>query len=210
VPKPSDNPNDSAANLEAPALATRDLERIRTVFLDRDGVINKKAPEGEYVCSLDELHLLPGVPKAIARLNRAGLRTVVVSNQRGIAKGLYTAENVKAINQAIQETLRRHEARLDAFIFCPHDLDQCQCRKPLPGMFEQAQRTFPRVTADESVMIGDSHSDIEFGRRLGMLTILIDDNLERPNPNLAEAGGDADWRVSSLSEAVDLLMERRG
>jgi D-glycero-D-manno-heptose 1,7-bisphosphate phosphatase len=186
---------------------SRSLLQVRTVFLDRDGVINQKAPEGEYVRSPGEVRVLPGVPESIARLNRAGLRTVVVSNQRGIAKGLYTAADVEAIHRAVQEMLLKHGARLDAFFYCPHDLNECQCRKPLPGMFEQAAKAFPGLRADASVMIGDSYSDVEFGRRLGMATILIDGDPERPD--VAEAARVADWRASSLHEAVNLLLERR-
>jgi len=195
--------------------------KIRTVFLDRDGVINRKAPEGEYIRSVGELEVLPGVPQAVARLNGAGLRTIVLSNQRGIAKGLYSAEDVEAIHEAIQRALARHGAKLDAFFVCPHDKDQCLCRKPLPGMFEQAVKTFCEVRADESVMIGDSLVDIEFGRRLGMRTILVGDALEldgddsgrtglhRPGlnrPGLDEAVRLADRRVDSLPAAVDLLL----
>jgi D-glycero-D-manno-heptose 1,7-bisphosphate phosphatase len=185
------------------------LAKIRTVFLDRDGVINKKAPEGEYVCSAGELHLLSGVPESIARLNRAGLRTIVVSNQRGIAKGLYTAGDVEEIHKAVQEQLALHGARLDAFFICPHDQDKCQCRKPLPGMFQQAVKAFPEVRAEQSVMIGDSFVDIEFGRRLGMPTILIEGDPERHKPDLAEAVRLADWQVGSLHEAVALLLSGR-
>jgi D-glycero-D-manno-heptose 1,7-bisphosphate phosphatase len=182
------------------------LANLHTVFLDRDGVINEKAPEGEYVSTLAELHLLPGVPQSIARLNRAGFRTIVVSNQRGIALGLYSAEDVAQIHQAIQEMLQQHGAKLDAFFICPHDKDECQCRKPLPGMFEQAVKAFPEVRADESVMIGDSLVDIEFGRRLGMPAILIEGDPERHKPDLVEAIRLADWRVGSLPDAVDLLL----
>jgi D-glycero-D-manno-heptose 1,7-bisphosphate phosphatase len=183
---------------------------VRTVFLDRDGVINEKAPEGEYICSPAELHLLPGVPEAIARLNQAGLRTVVVSNQRGIAKGLYTTNDVEAIHSALQQALAAHGARLDAFFICPHDKGECRCRKPLPGLFEQAVKTFPEVRADQSVMIGDSFADIEFGRRLGMPTILIEGDAARHKPDLVEAIRLADRRVSSLPEAAELLLGRRG
>jgi D-glycero-D-manno-heptose 1,7-bisphosphate phosphatase len=182
------------------------LANLHTVFLDRDGVINEKAPEGEYVSTLAELHLLPGVPQSIARLNRAGLRTIVVSNQRGIALGLYSAEDVAQIHQTIQQMLQQHGAKLDAFFICPHDKDECQCRKPLPGMFGQAVKAFPEVRADESVMIGDSLVDIEFGRRLGMPAILIEGDPERHKPDLVEAIRLADWRVGSLPEAVDLLL----
>lgn len=185
------------------------LAKIRTVFLDRDGVINEKAPEGQYVRSARELHLLQGVPEAIARLNGAGLRTIVVSNQRGIAKGLYTLGDVDRIHAAIQEQLQKHGGRLDAFFICPHDTDACQCRKPLPGMFEQALKVFPGIRVEESVMIGDSLVDVEFGRRLGMPAMLIDGNPERHKPDLAEAVKLADWRASSLLQAVDLLLSGR-
>lgn len=185
------------------------LANVRTVFLDRDGVINEKTPEGEYICSAAGLHVLPGVPQAIARLNQAGLRTVVVSNQRGIAKGLYTANDVEAIHSALREALAAHGARLDAFFICPHDSGECQCRKPLPGLFEQAVKALPEVRADQSVMIGDSFADIEFGRRLGMPTILIEGDPARHKPDLVEAIRLADWRVSSLPEAAELLLGRR-
>jgi D-glycero-D-manno-heptose 1,7-bisphosphate phosphatase len=182
---------------------------IRTVFLDRDGVINEKAPEGEYICSPAEFHVLPGVPESIARMNRMGLRVVVVSNQRGIAKGLYATEDVEAIHSALQELLARYGARIDAFFICPHDKDECRCRKPMPGMFDQAVKTFPGVRADESVMIGDSLVDVEFGRRLGMPTILIEGDPERHKSDLVEATRLTDWRVNSLPEAVDLVLGGR-
>lgn len=186
-----------------------DLTKIRTVFLDRDGVMNEKAPEGEYVRTAAEFHMLPGAPQAVARLNRAGLRTVVVSNQRGIALGLYTVADVDAIHQAMQETLAKHGARLDAIFICPHDKKQCQCRKPLPGMFEQAVKAFPEIRAEESVMIGDALVDVEFGRGLGMATILIEGVPGRHKADLIDAIRLAGWRVRSLPEAVDLLLSRK-
>ncbi len=181
--------------------------KIHTVFLDRDGVINEKAPEGQYVRSPQELYLLAGAPEAVARLNGAGLRTIVVSNQRGIAKGLYTAADVEAIHSALQKKLGRSGARLDAFFYCPHEKGECQCRKPLPGMFEQALNAFPQIKAAESVMVGDSLVDVQFGRGLGMPTILIEGDAKRHRPDLAEAVRLADWRVSSLPEAVCLILD---
>ena len=151
-----------------PRAISRDLA---TVFLDRDGVLNEKMPEGRYVTSWDEFHILPGVPEAIARLNQAGLRAIVVSNQRGIALGLYTAADLEAIHAAFQRILSNHGAHIDAFFICPHHADQCNCRKPLPGLFEQAAAQFPGISAATSVMVGDSLVDMEFGRCLGMATI---------------------------------------
>ncbi|MDR3740734.1 MAG: HAD family hydrolase [Terracidiphilus sp.] len=179
-----------------------------TIFLDRDGVINAKQPEGSYVTRWEEFQLLPGVPQSIARLNRAGIRVIVVSNQRGVALGLYTAADVEAIHTRLQQELADHGARIDAFYFCPHDKNSCECRKPLPGMFEQAQRDFPSIDAASSAMIGDSTVDVEFGRRVGMRTIFIDGDPALQKPGTREAGAQADTRFPSLADAVDALLDK--
>lgn len=190
---------------------SRSISRaLRTVFLDRDGVINEKMPEGSYVRSSRELRLLDGAADAIARMNRAGLRVFVVSNQRGIALGLYAIEDVQAIHAALQILLAERGAHVDGFYFCPHDKDQCNCRKPLPGLFEQAVAAFPQIEAASSVMIGDSLSDIEFGRRLGMRTIFIEGDPARRAPGASKAGGLADLRCGSLAAAVDSLLDGNG
>ena len=178
---------------------------VRTVFLDRDGVLNEKMPEGSFVTSWRKFHLLPGVAEAIGRLNQAGVRVVVVSNQRGIELGLYTAEDVRAIHDAFQNLLGVYGAHVDGFYFCPHDKAQCNCRKPLPGMFEQAASEFPDITGGTSVMIGDSLSDIEFGSRLGMQTIFIEGNPKHCKPDVQSASDLADLRFTSLAEAVKAL-----
>jgi D-glycero-D-manno-heptose 1,7-bisphosphate phosphatase len=178
---------------------------FRTVFLDRDGVVNEKMPEGEYVTAWADFRILPGVPEAIARLNRAGLRAIVVSNQRGIALGLYSDADVEAIHGRLQDVLRVSGAHVDAFYFCPHDKRACDCRKPLPGMFEQARRDFPEIAAETSLMIGDSLSDIEFGQRLGMRTVFIDGNAERRKIGAEKAAESANWEFVSLAEAVQAI-----
>ncbi len=180
--------------------------KLSTVFLDRDGVLNEKRPEGQYVATWEDFHVLPGVPEALSQLNHAGLRVVVVSNQRGIALGLYTAADVAAIHAAFQRLLRAQGARVDAFYICPHDQGRCNCRKPLPGLFEQAQADFPTISAANSIMIGDAPSDIEFGRCLGMTTICI-----AGDPALQKAGATAvceaaDFRFDSLLQAVDAIL----
>ena len=180
---------------------------MSTIFLDRDGVLNEKMPEGSYVASWADFHLLPGVPEAIARLNRAGLPVVVASNQRGIARGLYSVADVEAIHSAFQNVLKAHGAHVDGFYFCPHGKGECNCRKPLPGLFDQAAKDFPAIEAANSAMIGDSLSDIEFGQRLGMLTVFIDGDPERQPPSAQAAAELADLRFPSLAEAVDALLE---
>ena len=177
---------------------------LRTVFLDRDGILNEKMPEHRYVTRWEEFRVLPGVPEALRRLNEAGLRVVVVSNQRGIAKGLYTAADLEAMHAQFQRLLEREGARIDAFFICPHETDECNCRKPLPGLFEQAVARFPEITAATSVMIGDSPTDVEFGRRLGMKTILID--AQHRAAGAEGVAGRVEFCFGSLPEAVDALL----
>jgi D-glycero-D-manno-heptose 1,7-bisphosphate phosphatase len=182
---------------------------LRTIFLDRDGVLNEKMPEGSYVRVWSDFRVLPGAPAAVARLNRAGIRILVVSNQRGIALGLYSEADVQAIHASLQEVLMADGAHVDAFYICPHDKERCNCRKPLPGMFEQAQHDFPDITATTSVMIGDSLSDIEFGKRLGMRTVFIEGDAERRKAGAEAAAENADLRFPSLASAIDVLVGER-
>lgn len=185
------------------------LRNLKTIFLDRDGVLNQKMPEGSWVTSWAEFQVLPGVPEAIARLNQAGLRVIVVSNQRGIAVGRFSIADVNAIHARFQDSLQQQGAHIDAFYFCPHDKGECDCRKPLTGMFDQAQRDFPDISAPNSAMIGDSLSDVQFGRRLGMLTVFIEGDPERQKPGAQTAAEWADMRFPSLAAAVDTLLRLR-
>src|SRR5215472_14026843 len=115
----------------------------RAVFLDRDGVINRKAPsEDEYVTRWEEMEILPGVPQAIALLTRARFRIIVVSNQRSVAKGLITISQLEWIHRQMCDYLARAGAFIDDIYYCPHDLQPpCSCRKPEPGLLFQAAHT---------------------------------------------------------------------
>jgi D-glycero-D-manno-heptose 1,7-bisphosphate phosphatase len=179
---------------------------LRAVFLDRDGVLNEKMPEGAYVRTPAEFHPLPGVAESIARLNRAGLLVLVVTNQRGIARGLYTLADVESIHAFFQQHLAGSGAHIDGFYVCPHDKGECNCRKPLPGLFEQAQAQFPLIAAATSVMMGDSLADIQFGRRLGMTTVYLAGRAQHRTPTAASASALADLRFQSLPEAVAALL----
>lgn len=152
-----------------------------------------------------EFRPLPGVAEALGRLNGTHTRVVVVSNQRGIALGLYTADDVDAIHAAFDAQLRQEGAHIDGYFYCPHERGQCDCRKPLPGMFYQAQTRFAGIEAKRSAMIGDALSDVEFGTRLGMLTIFVDAAGERQKPDAGQARAAADAVCGSLAEAVDWL-----
>jgi len=118
---------------------------VHTVFLDRDGVINEKMPEGRYVTRWDEFHLLPDVVQAIAMLNRAGVRVVVVSNQRGVALGLYSPEDVRALHAQLQQELARSARVWTGSTFARTTKACASAAKPLGGMFEQRLRNSLRL-----------------------------------------------------------------
>ena len=181
---------------------------LDTVFLDRDGVLNEKMPEGQYVTRWSEFKVLPGVVEAIGMLNTTRVRVVVVSNQRGGALGLYTEEDVREIHAEFQKLLETRGAHVDAFYFCPHDKGLCNCRKPLPGMFEQAVAEFPTINPASSVMIGDGLVDIDFGRRLGMKTVFVEGDPERQQPGAEAARELADMSFPSFYAAVSGLLTR--
>ena len=178
------------------------FENIEYVFLDRDGVLNRNPADGGFVTSWEQFQLLPGVEPAIARLNRSGRTVIVVTNQRGIALGLYSEADLLALHDRLREHLAEHGARLDAIYHCPHDNGQCHCRKPQTGMFEQAFRDFPGAAAGNSLMIGDSVSDMEAAARLGMRSILIADPAGPPRADAQRAAALATVSATSLLDFV--------
>jgi D-glycero-D-manno-heptose 1,7-bisphosphate phosphatase len=144
------------------------------VFLDRDGTINEKAPEGDYVKRPAEVRLLPGAAAGIRRLNDAGALVVVVTNQRGIALGRMTEADLDDVSAELGVQLQREAgAHIDAVFHCPHDIGQCDCRKPESGLFVKAQERFPWIELERAVMIGDNETDVEAGRRLGMRSLRL-------------------------------------
>ncbi|HEX3941677.1 MAG TPA: HAD family hydrolase [Acidobacteriaceae bacterium] len=176
---------------------------IRYVFLDRDGVLNRKRPEGEYVTRWSEFEWLPGAVEALARMRRAHLILILVTNQRGVALGLMDETELQAIHEKMQSYLEEHGARLDGIYYCPHDKGQCDCRKPATGLFREALEDFPGAGPRESLVIGDSLPDIEAGKRLGMATIFIAGDPERQKPGSTIAAREADAVASSLLDAAE-------
>ena len=179
-----------------------DFSGIKFVFLDRDGVINRKAPDGNYVTSWQDFHLLPGVERAIALLNQASRKVIVVTNQRGIALGRMSETDLLSIHENLRKHLDSFGARIDAIYHCPHDHGQCNCRKPGTGLFEQAFRDFPDASATNSVMVGDSESDSVAGANMGMRTVQISAN---PTQNGALAA-DPTASGRSLLEVVEAYL----
>jgi len=175
-----------------------DFSDVRFVFLDRDGVINRKAPSGAYVVSWEQFEILPGVNRAIACLNQAQRKVIVVTNQRGVALGRMSESDLMSLHEKLNIHLASYDAHLDSIYYCPHDVGGCQCRKPAIGLFQQAFNDFPDARPGNSVMLGDSYSDMLAGVTAGMKTILI---TEMAHPDV-RALGLANARARSLLEAV--------
>lgn len=182
---------------------------IEYVFLDRDGVINRKPPEGEYVGRWSDFHPLPGAEQAIAALNRSGRIVIVITNQRGVALGLYTEDDVRSLHAELQDHLTDYSAHIDAFYHCPHDKNECDCRKPATGLFQQAFRDFPKASSANSIVIGDSISDIEAARRLAMPSIFIKGDPRRQKDGADQAASLASAIAESLADAVERFLPPR-
>jgi D-glycero-D-manno-heptose 1,7-bisphosphate phosphatase len=133
-------------------------------FLDRDGVLNV---DHHYAHRPEQLEWISGAPEAVRLLNEAGYWVIVVSNQSGVARGYFDEPAVKLFHAHMQVQLKAHRARIDAFYYCPHHPEgvvpqyalRCDCRKPLPGMLEQAARERP-IDRARSFMIGDKDDDV--------------------------------------------------
>lgn len=146
----------------------------KVFFLDRDGVINKNAAEHDYVKTVDELELLDGIGVAIARIKNAGYKVIVISNQQGVGKGVMKAVDVDEIHAEINTRLKANYVQIDAFYWCGHLInDKCVCRKPKPGLFEQAILEH-EVDRNNSFFIGDRESDKIAGELVGIKTILVE------------------------------------
>jgi len=144
---------------------------MKFIVLDRDGVINKDSDQ--FIKSPEEWEAIPGSLEAIAKLNQAGWRVVVASNQSGVGRGLFGMDMLNAINGRMIEALAQAGGRLDAIFFCPHAADStCDCRKPKPGLLEQIQARFS-VNLTGVPMVGDSLRDLQAGIAVGCEPYLV-------------------------------------
>jgi D-glycero-D-manno-heptose 1,7-bisphosphate phosphatase len=143
------------------------------VFLDRDGTINVRAAEHDYIRDPRDFRWLPGALEGLVKLARSGRPLVVVSNQRGVSRGLVGCETLRAIETRIQDALEPYGCHIEAFNYCVHDLDAgCECRKPRPGLLLSAARDL-QLDLERSWMIGDTEDDVNAGRAAGCRTILL-------------------------------------
>jgi histidinol-phosphate phosphatase family protein len=151
------------------------IDKNWTLFLDRDGVINLRLP-GDYVKTPEKFQMLPGVAGAIQMLGERFGRIIVVSNQQGVGKGLMTAEDLEKVDQKMHSLIAETGGRLDAVFYAPMLAKERHImRKPRIGMGLAARKKFPEIQFKQSMIAGDSLSDMQFGKCLGMKTVLINE-----------------------------------
>jgi D-glycero-D-manno-heptose 1,7-bisphosphate phosphatase len=146
---------------------------VRHVILDRDGVLNREAPDGGYVREPAEFRWLPGALEALALMRQAGLYLSVVTNQSGVGRGLMSLEQLAAVHAHMQSEAAAHGAALDAVLFCPHTPGEgCSCRKPAPGLIRTAIARSGIAPAD-TLVVGDDNRDLEAARQAGVAAALV-------------------------------------
>jgi D-glycero-D-manno-heptose 1,7-bisphosphate phosphatase len=177
----------------------------RYVLLDRDGTINVDC---DYLCDPRKLELIPGAADGLRRLAGLGLGLVVITNQSGVSRGLIQPEQLEAVQARLGQLLAGEGIGLDGIYSCPHGpADGCNCRKPLTGLVEQAARELhfdPRL----AFMVGDKASDIELGRRVGAVTLLVRTGYGAETERAALAR--ADHVVDDLAQAADVIQSLVG
>lgn len=179
------------------------------VFLDRDGTINEEA---NFVRKPEEFVLIPKAADAIAKLNRLGIKTFVLTNQSGIARGYYTEEILSLIHDRMKELLSDLGAFVDDIFFCPHHPEgsvpeysiECQCRKPKPGLLLVAEKKY-HIDLERSFVIGDMERDIETGKALNMKTILVLTGKGTETRERLTAGKTPDFIAEDLLDAVNYI-----
>jgi D-glycero-D-manno-heptose 1,7-bisphosphate phosphatase len=150
------------------------LSTRRCVFLDRDGVINEKAAPHDYIRSWSEFRFLPNIADWIRLFNALDFLVIVITNQRGVARGMMTRESVDEIHRNMIAELAARGVRIDDVFVCPHQENACDCRKPKPGMVLQAQAKWA-IDLTGSLMIGDSDSDAALATVCGMRFLRVAD-----------------------------------
>ncbi len=169
-----------------------------SLFLDRDGVINKRLM-ADYVKSVGEFEFLPGVLDALAFFSKQFKYIFIVTNQQGVGKGLMSPEDLEAVHNLMRKDIQKHGGRVDCIFFCTDLKDkEGNCRKPGKAMAEKAFELFPDIDKNKTIMCGDTKGDMEFGKNSGMYTVFINDYEEPENTNF-------DFRYNSLIEFANEL-----
>jgi histidinol-phosphate phosphatase family protein len=166
----------SVGSFERLPVTERFLARHPTVFLDRDGVLNRRPPVAGYVRRPEDIEWLPGALDAVRRLTEGGVRLIVISNQAGVARGAMTIEDLASVEAAMRADIEAAGGRIECFLYCTHGWDDgCECRKPRPGMLYQAQRQFD-LDLTRTPFVGDDERDGQAADAAGCPFFLASDD----------------------------------
>jgi len=150
------------------------MHNLDTLFLDRDGVINLKL-DGEYVKNIDEFEFVVGAKTAISKLSKIFNYIFIITNQQGIAKGIMSDKDLFILHEYMLFELKNNGGAIDKIYYCPHlSSENCNCRKPNPGMIQQAMTDYPNIKLTHSYLIGDSDTDIIAGNKMGLISVKVD------------------------------------
>ena len=175
---------------------------MKAIFLDRDGVINRDPGFGGYVTSWKEFEFLPGSLEAIKRLNQSGYEVIVISNQGGVAKGLYALKDLDKITKNMLGEIEKAGGKISSVHYCPHkDEDDCDCRKPKTGLFSQATKGL-QVNFADTFFVGDNRRDVLAAKAIGSKSIFVLSG----NTKLEELDVRPNFVARDLLEAVEKIV----
>lgn len=178
---------------------------MKIVFLDRDGVINRDPGFGGYVTCWEKFEFLPGSFESLKELNQAGFEVIVISNQAGVAKGLYTQEDLDELTGNMLKEIKAAGGKIYSVNYCTHqDEDNCNCRKPKTGMFHKATEGLD-VNFSKTFFIGDSRRDVLAGRAIGCKTIFV----RSGNTRLEDLDVKPDFIAKDLLSAVEEIVLKK-
>ena len=178
----------------------------KTVFIDRDGTINANIG---YIRNHDDFHMYQGVAEGIKLLNDEGFKIIIITNQSGISRGYFTEETLEKIHNKMKKELSIKNASADAIYYCPHHPDEhCNCRKPNTGLLEKALKDFD-IDVKKSFFIGDRMLDVEAGHKIGCKTVLIPEDKEKVQKEMAESDLDPDYICYDFFSGVEWILNNR-
>jgi histidinol-phosphate phosphatase family protein len=185
------------------------MNRVKAVFLDRDGVINEYPGDLKYVTGWEDFHFLPGAKEALRKLSDKGYKIFIISNQAGVSKGIYSKETLDLITRNMLAELNKYSVEISGVYYCIHRTeDNCDCRKPKSGLVKTAVAELKAVglgiETAKSFFVGDTIRDIETGKNAGLKTILVFSGKEKPE-NKDSWLCLPDFTARDLLEATDII-----
>lgn len=172
------------------------MKKNPCIFFDRDGIINQSPGPG-YVERVEDFFMMPDFPAALKVAQDKGYKAVVATNQRGISRGIMSLATVEGIHKKLFDNLKAEGLELDGIYLCPHNHNECDCRKPQPGLLLRAADEM-HLDLKRSWMIGDNETDVQAGRRAGCTTLLV---------GKSDQESDADYRIDSMADLPAFLEE---